>query len=197
MSSAAWAPIKALRWLAITKQFRTSGCSFSKGGKGGNRGCVCGLRGTRLVHTPALSSWSQLHTPHFSKLSGPSPAKACPFCSTGPKVLRPSGCACQIQPGCQLLTPVATGARAKPLLFATRLSGCQPVRPQAAPARCRGAHCITRPSPHPHAALPRAPASAPSPAAPILTSSHLTNLVPFLRLSDTHTGLSCKACTPG
>lgn len=31
----------------------------------------------------------------------------------------------------------------------------------------------------------------------LLTSSHLTNLTPFLRVSETQTGLSCRACTPG
>ena len=31
----------------------------------------------------------------------------------------------------------------------------------------------------------------------LLTSSHLTNLMPFFSVSETQTGLSCKACTPG
>lgn len=44
--------------------------------------------------------------------------------------------------------------------------------------------------------------SAPCPgrsarATKLLTSSHLTNLMPFFSVSETQTGLSCKACTPG
>lgn len=50
----------------------------------------------------------------------------------------------------------------------------------------------------PHARRGAAPCPCrPARAKKLLTSSHLTNLMPFFSVSETQTGLSCKACTPG
>lgn len=45
VSSAAWAPIKALGGLAVTKQFRTSQLFLLERGQGGNRGSSAGGEG--------------------------------------------------------------------------------------------------------------------------------------------------------
>lgn len=110
--------------------------------------------------------------------------------------------ACQTQLGWQVGSSWNTGARAKPLPFAPRLSRRPRVPPEAAPAGSPGAHCITRPSPHPHpahpTALPSAPAGAParSPSTYIIPLDEFGALLEAvghthgLELQSVHSGLS-------
>lgn len=104
----------------------------------------------------------------FPNSQDPTPGKACPSSSTGPKDLNPSRRQALARPSKDVnsKSPRRKRARAKLSPSVTQPGSWQPVRP-GLPAPAPAPHCITRPSPHPHAARPRVP--GPRPTAPPLT----------------------------
>lgn len=152
----------------------------------------------RVLVTPQRSPAGPNFT--LSKLSGPSPGKACLSCSTGPKDRRPSGGARQTPQGGQLLDPWSPGSAREAAALSQPPWQWPSRAPRGRPGRIRCAHCITRPSPHPHAARP---APCPVPGAPSpLPPTYIIPLDEFgalleavghahgLELQSVHSGLS-------
>lgn len=78
-----------------------------------------------------------------------------------------------------------------------RAGGVPNMRCRSPAARSmRPARCITPPCPCPAWGSARGSGEEVV-VGELLTSSHLTNLMPFFRVSETQTGLSWRACTPG
>lgn len=71
VSSEACSPTKALRGLAVTKQFRTSPLFLLERGQGGNKGASCSHQRFPASPNFTLSTFQTLRTRHKAKLGTP------------------------------------------------------------------------------------------------------------------------------